>query len=126
MLAGYLESVENIFTFWFTDCRTVTNLAALDDAEGAPEEDDDVPETDVVGVADEDVAASKSAYDMYKPRRTKKVDPLEQEMLKLLKQEEQENDEDRAFFLSLYGDWKRLKLSEAAKMRVKMNLMQVS
>jgi len=103
-------------------CRTVTNLSAIDDAE----EEDYIAETDGTGTGGPDEDVTPTQYNKYKPRRAKKsIDPVEQEMLKVLKQEQKDDDEDRAFFLSLYGDWKRLNLSYSAKMRVKMNLMQV-
>ena len=56
-------------------------------------------------------------------QRKRKVDPVEQELLAVLRSPSEPDDPDKAFFMSLYGDFS--KLPESMKMRTKLKLMQV-
>jgi len=55
--------------------------------------------------------------------RKRKVDPVEQELLAVLRTPNEPDDPDKAFFMSLYGDFR--KLPESMKMRTKLKLVQV-
>jgi len=61
-----------------------------------------------------------SAPSFCKSRKTK-FDPVEQELLKILKKEEPD-DPDKSFFLSLYGDFK---LPDHIKVHTKLKLQQL-
>ena len=72
-----------------------------------------------------------STYQKYRPQRKRKAthDPIEAELLKMLKDDpkakDTDADEDRGFFLSLYNDFRRLPVSSSTKLKLKMELMQV-
>ena len=59
------------------------------------------------------------------------MDPVEAELLKMLKETDKEQkddgvDDDKGFFLSLYNDFRHMNLTTTAKMKIKMDLMQVT
>jgi len=66
-------------------------------------------------------------YRQQKKRKTANVDPIEAELLKQLKKDDDRKDEDddKGFFMSLYNDFKCLTVPSTTKMKIKMELMQV-
>jgi len=74
--------------------------------------------------------ADESAYVKYRPQKKRKaMDPVEAELLKMLKETDKEQkddgvDDDKGFFLSLH--FRHMNLTTTAKMKIKMDLMQVT
>ena len=105
--------------------RSTTNIDV--DETAVDEMDDPTP-----SVADSSASTSQqqqsvsSVMPVAKQRcdRKRKVDPVEQELLAILRTPNGEPDDpDKAFFMSLYGDFR--KLPDSMKMRTKLKLVQV-
>jgi len=67
--------------------------------------------------------------EMVSPQVGRIVDPIEAELLKQLKKDDDrkdEDDEDKGFFMSLYNDFKCLAVPSTTKMKIKMELTQVT
>lgn len=109
--------------------RTVSNMPSASnnsDSSAAEESGDERQSKDKPDTADE------SAYVKYRPHKKRKaMDPVEAELLKMLKETDKEQkddgvDDDKGFFLSLYNDFRHMNLTTTAKMKIKMDLMQVT
>jgi len=107
--------------------RTVSNMPSASnnsDGSAAEESGDERQSKDKPDTADE------SAYVKYRPQKKRKaMDPVEAELLKMLKETDKEQkddgvDDDKGFFLSLH--FRHMNLTTTAKMKIKMDLMQVT